>query len=80
MTRSRAAIVALAAAVSAGAPFGSGQKAAAVDLSFLSRMNPKYTQCVNNISAQLQPQYKNDRKVHDGIITACNSRYPAFGR
>jgi hypothetical protein len=35
---------------------------------------------VNNLHAQLQPQYRNDGKVNDAIVTACNSRFPAFGR
>ena len=80
MTFSRAAIFAAALALSAGALFGSSQQASAGGLDFLNHMNPKYTQCTSNVTAQLAPQYRNDRKVHDSVITACNARYPAFGR
>ncbi|MGY4305203.1 hypothetical protein ACVIJ6_002446 [Bradyrhizobium sp. USDA 4369] len=80
MSPSRNALVALVTAGAVGTLLGSGRNAAALDLSFLDRMNPKYKQCVANINAELAPQYKNDRKIHDSIITACNSRYPAFGR
>ncbi|MGY3449390.1 hypothetical protein [Bradyrhizobium sp. USDA 4353] len=77
---SRTMLVALVIAGAAAALLSSSQKAAAIDLSFLDRMNPRYKKCVNDVNAQLLPQYKNDRKIHDSIITACNSRYPAFGR
>jgi hypothetical protein len=80
MKLSRSAFIAFAIAVSASTFAGSAQQAAAVDLSFLKGMNPKYKQCVNNLHAQLQPQYRNDGKVSDAIVTACNSRFPAFGR
>lgn len=43
-------------------------------------MNLRYKKCVNEVNAQLLPQYRNDREVHDSINIACNSRHPAFGR
>jgi hypothetical protein len=80
MKLSRIAFIAFSVAAGLGAFAGLARQAAAMDLSFLSKMNPKYRQCVNNLHAQLQPQYRNDGKVNDAIVTACNSRFPAFGR
>mgnify|MGYP007076049198 FL=1 len=79
MSLSRNALVVLVIAATTTL-LGSSQRAAAIDLGFLDRMNPRYKKCVNDVQAQLLPQYRNDRKIHDSIITACNSRYPAFGR
>jgi hypothetical protein len=81
MTASRLAALAFAALVGIGALATSpGEAAAAVDLSFLNHMNPEYRRCVNNTQAQLQPQHRNDRKIHDAIIDACSQRFKAFGR
>jgi hypothetical protein len=80
MKLSRIAFSACTVAVSLGAFAGPASQAAAMDLSFLGKMNPKYRQCVNNLHAQLQPQYRADGKINDAIVTACNSRFPAFGR
>ena len=80
MKLSRVKLFACTVAAGLGAFAGAGRQAAAMDLSFLNRMNPKYKQCVNNLHAQLQPQYRNDGRINDAIVTACNSRFPAFGR
>ncbi|BAM93131.1 hypothetical protein S58_71660 [Bradyrhizobium oligotrophicum S58] len=80
MLLSRNALVVLVIAAAVTTLLGSSRRAAAIDLGFLDRMNPRYRKCVNDVQAQLLPQYRNDRKIHDSIVTACNSRYPAFGR
>jgi hypothetical protein len=54
--------------------------AAAYNLNFLNQMNPAYKNCVANVSAQLQPQYRNNGKIHDSIIDHCNRTHPAYGR
>lgn len=80
MKTSRIALAAFAAIIGLASLVGSGQPAAALDLSFLNKMNPQYRRCVANTRAQLLPQYRHDRAIHDAIIDSCNRRYPAFGR
>jgi hypothetical protein len=56
------------------------QPARAGGLDFLNHMNPEYTKCISNVHAQLLPQYRNDAKINDAAVTACNNAHPAFGR
>jgi hypothetical protein len=53
--------------------------AAAGGLDFLNHMNPQYTKCIADVRAKLLPQYRNDSKISDAIVTRCNSLHPAFG-
>lgn len=76
MKISSLALFAFATVIAVGA--SAVQPAAAYDLSFLNRMNPQYTRCVANVRAQVRGPI--DRKLHDAIITACNAKYPAFGK
>jgi hypothetical protein len=78
MKASRITLFAAAAILGTGSLVSSGHQAAAFDLSFLNKMNPKYTACVNNTRSQVLPQYRDDRKIHDAIIDACARRYPPF--
>jgi hypothetical protein len=78
MQTSRFALLACAALVAIGA-ITATRPAAASSLDFLNHMNPQYTNCIQNVHAQLQPQYKKDQKFHDAIIDACNRAHPAFG-
>jgi hypothetical protein len=80
MKSSHIAVAASAVILAVGLFVGAARQAAAFDLSFLNKMNPSYTRCVSSTRAQLLPQYRDDRKVHDAIIDTCNSRYPAFGK
>lgn len=78
MKTSSLALAAFAAIIGIGSLVGSARQAAAIDLSFLNKMNPQYTKCVNNVRAKVTVPI--DRKLHDAIINACNARYPMFGR
>jgi hypothetical protein len=80
MKTSRIAIFAFAAIVGTGLLLGSGQKAAAGGLDFLNHMNPQFTNCVASTRANIAPQYRDQRDVHDGIITACARQYPPLGK
>jgi len=79
MCTSRLTQLACVAVIGLGALLGA-RPAAAFNLDFLNHFNPEYTNCINNVHSQLMPQYRNDQKIHDAIIDACNSRHPAFGR
>jgi hypothetical protein len=78
MKASRIALFAFAAIVGFGV--SSGQQVAAGDLSFLNHMNPQYTNCVSSTRANIAPQYRDQRAVHDGIIEYCSRKYPPFGK
>lgn len=78
MSLSRPALFASILVVGLGSLSGA-RPAAASGLDFLDHMNPEYTKCIANVRAQLLPQYRNDAKIHDAIITRCNSLHPAFG-
>jgi hypothetical protein len=80
MTITRIALVAFTTLIGAGALLGSGHQAAADGLDFLNHMNPKFTNCVNSTRANIAPQYRDQRDVHDGIITACARQYPPLGK
>lgn len=78
MSLSRPALFASILVVGLGSLSGA-RPAAASGLDFLDHMNPEYTKCIANVRGQLLPQYRNDAKIHDAIITRCNSLHPAFG-
>jgi hypothetical protein len=76
--KSSLALAAVAAVIAIGSFVGTTSNAAALDLSFLTQMNPEYKRCVNNVRSQVRGPI--DRKLHDAIIDACNARYPAYPR
>jgi hypothetical protein len=78
MPLSRLALFASILAVGLGSVSGA-RPAAAGSLDFLNHMNPRYKKCIADVRAQLLPQYRNDSKISDAIITNCNRKYPAFG-
>jgi len=43
-------------------------------------MNPQYKNCVATTRANIAPQYRDTRAVHDGIIDNCARRFPPFGK
>jgi hypothetical protein len=49
-------------------------------LAFLNHRNPQFTNCVASTRANIAPQYRDPRDVHDGIITACVRQYPPLGK
>jgi hypothetical protein len=79
MKTSRIALFAFAAIVGIGSLVGSGQ-AKAGSLDFLNHMNPQYTNCVATTRANIAPQYRDQRDVHDAIIDSCARKYPPFGK
>jgi hypothetical protein len=78
MSLSRSFLFASIFAVGLGSISGA-RPAAAGGLDFLNHMNPQYKKCVADVRAKLLPQYRNDSKISDAIITRCNSLHPAFG-
>jgi hypothetical protein len=80
MKTSRVALFAFAAIIGSGSLVSSAQQAAAGNLDFLNRMNPQYTKCVATTRANIAPQYRDTRAVHDGIIDNCSRRFPPFGK
>jgi hypothetical protein len=80
MNTSRITLFAFAAIAGIGSLISSGQQAAALDLSFLNKMNPQYTNCVSTTRGNIAPQYRDQRAVHDGIIDYCARKYPPFGK
>ena len=81
MKTSRIALFAYAAIIGSGSLLSSAQQAAAAgSLDFLNHMNPKYTNCVATTRANIAPQYRDTRAVHDGIIDNCSRRFPPFGK
>lgn len=78
MSICRPTLLASVLIVGLGSLVGS-RPAAAINLDFLNHMNPEYTKCINNVRAQLLPQYRNDRKIQDATVKACNNAHPAFG-
>jgi hypothetical protein len=78
MKPSRIALFAFAAIVGTGTLVGSGQ-AKAGSLDFLNHMNPQYTSCIASTRANIAPQYRDQRNVHDAIIDNCARRFPPFG-
>jgi hypothetical protein len=80
MKTSRIALFAFSAIIGSGALVSSAQQVAAGSLDFLNRMNPKYTNCVATTRANIAPQYRDTRAVHDGIIDNCSRRFPPFGK
>lgn len=79
MTRARLTLFA-AAIASLGMLTAMPRQASALNLDFLNHMNPQYTACINNVNSALAPQYRNDQKLHDRVIEACNRAHPAFGQ
>jgi hypothetical protein len=80
MNTSRIALFAFAAIIGSGSLVSSAQQVAAGNLDFLNRMNPQYKNCVATTRANIAPQYRDTRAVHDGIIDNCARRYPPFGK
>jgi hypothetical protein len=80
MKTSRIALFAFAAIIGSGSLVSSAQQAAAGSLDFLNRMNPQYKNCVATTRANIAPQYRDTRAVHDGIIENCSRRFPPFGK
>jgi hypothetical protein len=54
--------------------------ASATGLDFLNHMNPEYTKCISNVRTSMHYRDRNDSKLHDAIVNACNRAHPAFGR
>jgi hypothetical protein len=80
MKTSRIALFAFAAIIGSGSLLSSAPQAAAGNLDFLNRMNPQYKNCVARTRANIAPQYRDTRAVHDGIIDSCSRKYPPFGK
>jgi hypothetical protein len=80
MKTSRVVLFAFAAIIGSCALVSSAQQATAGSLDFLNRMNPQYTNCVATTRANIAPQYRDTRAVHDGIIDNCARRFPPFGK
>lgn len=79
MSLYRTTLLASVLVVGLGSVVGT-RPAAAIDLSFLNHMNPEYTKCIRNVHSQLLPQYRNDPKINDAAVNACNNAHPMFGK
>jgi hypothetical protein len=79
MKTSRIALSAFAAIVGIG-PLVSSSQAKAGSLDFLNHTNPQYTNCIASTRANIAPQYRDQREVHDAIIDNCARRFPPFGQ
>lgn len=80
MKTSRIALLAFAVVVGLGTLVGSVQQAAAGSFDWLNKMNPQYKNCVATTRANIAPQYRDQRAVHDGIIDHCARKFPPFGK
>ncbi|MET4483369.1 hypothetical protein [Bradyrhizobium sp. F1.13.3] len=59
--------------------FGS-HSASAIGLDFLNHMNPEYTKCISNVRASMHYRDRNDSKLQNAVVNACNRAHPAFGK
>ncbi|MCK1655581.1 hypothetical protein IVA88_29745 [Bradyrhizobium sp. 149] len=54
--------------------------ASATGLDFLNHMNPEYTKCISNVRASMHYRDRNDGKLQNAVVNACNRAHPAFGK